>query len=231
MSNKTLTVFEQETTRINQEGGFQLNKKEINFLERFNNFFKKNKQINTDIVFFKYINGKAVSIKATSYVGIIKVGKKNIQIIPKLSKDNTEGNGYITQSIRNLLFLLSYTKKIKIKETNLSSLKTNKDNIYEILVYLFAKNLLEIIKRNVNKQYISREDNLNFIRGKLKISNHLKINSARGHKFYLEFDDFCEDNIINQIFRYTIDYLAKSTTSNSNLKGILKQMEQIIIKT
>jgi len=225
MNNSTLTIFEYTSRDINH-GNFCLTKKEINYLERFNNSLKKTKNINNDIVSFTYINGEAVKIKASSYVGVIKVGKKSIQIVPKLAKDNKEDNGHFERSIRNLIFLLSYTKKLKIKETEFASLKINKDSIFEILIYLFASNLLQVIRRNVNRQYILKEDNLGFIKGKLQINNHLKTNIAAGHKFYLEFDEFCEDNLINQIIKYTIKLLIRVTVSSNNLK-LLQELDFI----
>lgn len=219
MSNTCLKILEYKTQSINQEGGFRLSQKEVDQFVKFNNALKIKQKINSDVIAFKYHHGQAISITASSYVGVIKVGNKTIQIIPKLAEDVNDGSDkFSDQSIKNLFYLLNYTKRLKIKETNLASLKQSNDDFFEVLIYLFANNLLEMTRRRVNKQYIRQEDNLTFIRGKLQINAHVKQNSVNRHKFYLEFDEFCEDNLINQIFRYVVMLLLRTSKNFNNLK-------------
>lgn len=219
MSKTCLKIFEYKAKPINQDGCFSLSPKEVDQLVRFNDKLKAKQRIGGDIISFKYHQGIAIAITASSYVGMIKVGKKTIQIMPKLAEiKNESSEEYSAQSVKNLLYLLSYTKRLQIKETDLSSLNKSTDDFFEVLIYLFAKNLLELTRRMVNKQYVRQEDNLAFVRGKLQINAHVKLNSVNRHKFYLEFDEFCEDNLINQIFKYTIELLLKATASFNNLK-------------
>lgn len=219
MSNTCLKILEYKTQSINQDGGFKLSQKEVDRFVKFNNELKIKQKVNGDVIVFKYHHGQAISITASSYVGVIKVGNKTIQIIPKLAEDtNDSSDKFSDQSIKNLFYLLNYTKRLKIKETNLASLKQSNDDFFEVLIYLFANNLLEMTRRRVNKQYIRQEDNLTFIKGKLQINAHVKQNSVNRHKFYLEFDEFCEDNLINQIFKYAVTLLLRASKSFNNLK-------------
>ncbi len=150
-------------------------------------------------------------IQATSYVGFIKTKNHSIQILPKIFGDQK------SEIIKNLIFLLSYTKKIKIKETEMAFLK-NKNDIFEIFIYLFGKNLLEKLKKDLFQNYKKEEDNKNFLKGKLLFNEHIKKNSFNKSKFYTQFDEFLEDNFLNQVFKATVSKLLKLTSTSSNFK-------------
>jgi len=162
-------------------------------------------------------------LKATSYVGILTVGKNTIQILPKISKYGGEQD-----IIRNLLFMLSYTRKLKIKETEISELCRKKENrFFEIFIYLFAKNLNETMKQNFYKNYSFFSDNLSFIRGKILFNENLRKNLARKHKVHCRFSEFTENILLNQIFRYTVFLLLRITGDPENY-SLLKQLEFIL---
>ena len=120
--------------------------------------------------------------------------------------------------------MLSYTRKLNIKEFDLASLNKVNDNFFEILIFLFVKNLLALIQNNISKEYIAKEDNLPFIRGKLQFQNHIKRNLVTRTNFYLCYDEFCEDNILNRIFKYTTHLLINATKSFNNLK-LLQELQ------
>ena len=60
----------------------------------------------------------------------------------------------------------------------------------------------------------------------MKFNKNIKHNSANKAKFCCEYDEFCEDNILNQLFYYTSIMLSKVTENQSNKKR-LKQIINI----
>lgn len=217
MALEVIKIFEYDKKPINGNSGINFSRKEINQLQKLNEHIKNTQQVNTDIVSFVYWNGEAREIITSSFVGVIKVGRKIIQILPKMARGESESE-YSAQAIHNLLYMLSYTKRLGIKETDLASLKRFNDNFFEVLIYLLAKNLLDLVKTNFHKQYVGKEDNLSFVKGKLQFNNHLRKNIVNRSRFYLEFDEFSEDNLLNQILKYTIQLLIKATGNFNNLK-------------
>ncbi|MCK9329473.1 MAG: McrC family protein [Candidatus Cloacimonetes bacterium] len=220
MSKKCLKIFEYDTKSINCDAhDFCISDKEAEQLIKLNNKLKKEQLTKSDVLKFNYRYNKICSVSTSSYVGAIKVGNKTIQIMPKIARDLSDNEAeHSDLPIKNLLYLLSYTKRLKVKETDISSLRTAKDDFYEVLINLFAKNLLDLTRRKINREYIQQEENLCYIRGKIQINNHTKLNSVSRHKFYVEYDDFSEDNLINQIFKYTIILLSRSSRNLNNLK-------------
>lgn len=229
MNSLFLSLFEYEKKPIssNRESKlFHLTPREIEKLENLNEKIRERDGCRQDIICFNYRAERACEIESSSYVGIIKIGHKTIQIIPKLARAEEGSSECLKESLKNLLYMLSYTKKLKISEADIASLTQTNDDFYEILIHLFAKNLLEIIQNDLNKQYVTREENLNYFKGKLNLANHLRKNHINRQKFYLQYDEFCEDTLLNQIFKYTVELLIKSTKNVSNNK-LLQELKII----
>lgn len=204
LNNKPISILEYQESR-------ELSKKQLRELEIINKYF------NCEIFKLTYKGG----FKASNYVGIVQIGNQTIEVLPKIftKKENLEiGNKEERTKIKkNLLYMLSYTKKLKLKETDISSLAKN-TTLYESIVYLFAKNLIELLKQDLIRNYETREENTSFLKGKLLMSKHLRYNLFNKAKFYSQFDEFTEDNLMNQIFKATIDRLLKFTDNNTNFK-------------
>jgi len=154
-------------------------------------------------------------IKAGRYVGIIQVGKQTIEVLPKvLSNLDDNSSSFIR---KNLLFMLSYINKLDIKETDIAKLKKTTD-LFEIIIHLFAKNLLELLKKDFVKNYNQYENNNNFLKGKLLIAKQIKLNFYNASKFYCRYDIFTENHLLNQIFKATVSKLLKFNVTNQTYK-------------
>lgn len=157
-------------------------------------------------------------VKANSYVGIIKFKNTQIEILPKLISKNENDRETI---LKNLLFMLSYTKKLNINTSNSAKLSKAKNPFLEVLIREYANSLFDCLKRLTPKSYIREEDNLNFLRGKLKFNENIRYNCTNKAKFYCEFDEFSENCGLNQLFYYVSNCLY-SISQDSQNKTILK---------
>ncbi len=155
-------------------------------------------------------------IETTSWVGVIKYKNTHFQILPKLicNSDNKEN------ILKNLIFMLSYTKKLDIKTSNEAKLSTAKNPFIEILIREFAKSLFECLKRLTPKRYVRKEDNLNYLKGKIKFSENIRYNNSNQAKFYCKYDEFSENNILNQLFLFVSTCLYNISNDNYNKKTL-----------
>ena len=117
--------------------------------------------------------------------------------------------------------MLSYTRKLDIKTTDSVNLSKSQNPFLEILIKEFANSLFEALKRLTPKNYVREEDNLNFLKGKIKFSENIRYNCVNQAKFYCEYDDFSENNILNQLFLYVATSLYE-VSKNSENKRVLK---------
>jgi 5-methylcytosine-specific restriction enzyme subunit McrC len=206
---KIITFFEHERKTFKDLENEGLSKNDIKKLIKLNN---KLKIFNTN--YHK-------SIKAKQYVGVIKIKNITIQILPKIYKNE---NNKQKEALTNLLYMLSYTNNLKIKE-NMANLAKDND-LFEIYIYIFAKNLLKEIERGIYKDYNKKEDELNYLKGKLNINKQIKHNLTKKHKLYCIYNEFSENNLINQILKYTIE-LLKNATKNYRNKKLLNDLSFI----
>ena len=152
------------------------------------------------------------SIKATQFVGFVRSRDHTIQVIPKIFGDNHVDN------LHFLLQLLRYTKKIRIKEHDLGHLSKLKDDFLEVIIYLFAKNLRELLRRDFKKTYVNQEENIPFLKGKLLQKDHIRANSVDNTRYFCRYEDFTENNLMNQVFKYTASLIMRISSSNANKK-------------
>ena len=155
-------------------------------------------------------------IKANSWVGVIKYKKTHFQILPKLICDN-ENKECI---LKNLIYMLSYTKNLDIKTNEDAKLSAERNPFIEILIREYAKSLFDCLKRLTPKQYTREEDNLKFIKGKMKFSENIRYNCTNQAKFYCEYDKFSEDNILNQLFLFVSTCLYNISNNSYNKKTL-----------
>lgn len=198
--NKTITFFEHQKKTFKELEKEELSKNEVKKLIKLNDKLK--------IFEIGYS-----SVNAKQFVGALKIKNKTIQILPKIynNEENKE-----KEALTNLLYMLSYTKKLKIRE-DIANLTKNND-LFEIYIYLFAKNLLKEIEKGFYKDYNKKEENLNFLKGKLNTTKQIKHNIINKHKLHCTYKEFSENNLINQILKYTIELLKNITKSSKNKK-------------
>lgn len=200
IKNESKTLYEHQELKIDER-----EREEVEKLNQLQEIFK--------------ITSKG--IKAKHFVGIIQLGNKTIEVLPKIlnKKENS-------QVRKNLLYMLSYTKKLKIKETDISNLSKT-TTLFESIIYLFAKNLLDHLKKDFIRNYETQEENAPFLKGKLLMSKHLRYNLFNKSKFYSQYDEFTENNLLNQTFKATISRLIRLTKNSSNFK-LLSECDLIL---
>lgn len=167
-------------------------------------------------------------IETTSWVGVIKYKNTHLQILPKLiytkeyeeDYDDKTKEETISNVLKNLIFMLSYTKKLDIKTSNDAKLLASKNPFIEILIREYANSLFECFKRLTPKKYVRVKDNLNYLKGKIKFTENIRYNSSNQAKFYCQYDEFSENNILNQLFLFVSTCLYNISTDSYNKKTL-----------
>lgn len=162
-------------------------------------------------------------IKAKNYVGILKYKNYQFEILPKLIDNNKiakEDDKERKIILKNLLYMLSLTKKLDVKESEIAKISKSKNPFLEILIKIYATSLFECLKRFIPKNYVTEEDNLTVLKGKLLFSKHIIKNSVNQAKFYCQYDEFSENNLLNQLFYYVSRLLYFVSNDNENKRTL-----------
>ena len=80
---------------------------------------------------------------------------------------------------------------------------------------MFLQELYTNLFKGTYKTYVSREENLRYIKGRLLVAENIRKNFIP-NKIYCKFDEFTEDNLVNQVLKYTTKLMSKITNWRQN---------------
>ncbi len=200
LKNKVISLSEFEEIPLS-ELEVKIGKRGIRLLKRINS--------RSGCEIFRLLHDR---VKASHYVGFVRVLGYTIQVVPKVFGEDKPDN------LHFLLCLLRYTRKIQVKEHEIGNLGKVKDDFFEILIFLFAKALRELLRRDFKKTYVVREENSPFLKGKFLISENVRRNIFDDSRYCCRFDEFTENNLMNQLFKYVVSMLIRISRSVSNKK-------------
>ena len=131
----------------------------------------------------------------------------------------------VDNKIRNIYYMLCYAfNRELLTERDISSVGTESfDNIYNLFSIILAMMIRKQIKKGINKDYINETDSLPTVRGKINLSMTMKSNSLIKQKIVCDFDEFSENNQLNQIIKTTASYLINSNKIGKETKIELKK--------
>ena len=121
--------------------------------------------------------------------------------------------------IKNALFMYSYIwDKVDNKDfTNLSSEDDfESSNIY---VELFLINIKRILAKGLYKEYITNNEKLSVVKGKIDFIKTINKQSLKNGQIYCNHDELEENNVYNKIIKSIAIRLYKSSdiTKENNL--------------
>jgi 5-methylcytosine-specific restriction enzyme subunit McrC len=172
---------------------------------------------NEQTLFLKpsYKNGLGETLQAQNYVGVIQTQDgTTIEILPKIKNLDTDDSKKI------LIRMLKTLKKSPFKNFNKAHLKSSKMPLFEIFITMFLEELSKLIQKGIKLDYITKEENLKFLKGKLQINQQIKMNYIHKERFYVEFQEFLSNRVENKLIKTTLEFLYKKSKSNKNQQRI-----------
>lgn len=198
--SRVLTLFEYEVL----DG---LDADEIKVIARLS------KAVGTDVLKPIVRQGR-VCFQARQFVGIIRAGRRTLQILPKIHCATDSRDQRVSEASRNLLWMLDYVEGLNLKAENISSLQASRD-LFEVLIHLFSTNLKRQWIKGAHRDYQPVDAVLPVLKGKWHIAMQMR-KPIQKHQFSVTYDSFTADNILNQVFRYVVELLWKLTRDSAN---------------
>lgn len=135
-------------------------------------------------------------ISTSNIMGFIGINETQIDIKSRFAKD--DGADYF------LHYMLQKVFAINLFDIKHSS---NKENIFDFLVYLFPYFLKKALAQGVFKKYHKNEYNDARVRGSIDFQRHIKYNIPfRGNVAY-NVKEHSHDNELTQLIRHTIEFI------------------------
>jgi len=159
---------------------------------------------------------KKGELKANQYVGIIQTKSGFVlEILPKIAQNND-----YEQSKRVFLKMLKTLQNSSFKLSNEATLKAQKYPLLEIFIEMFLDEVAILIKKGIKSNYILKNETQTFLKGKLKINEHIKKNISHKERFFVEYDEYLPNIVENKIIKTTLKKLYKLSKNFKNQKRI-----------
>jgi len=212
MSKTSVTLLEYQFLQMKyEEDANYISPKNFEAIE---NFILSNEQA---IPYLKIMTKKGYGkvLQAQNYVGVIQTKDgTTIEILPKIQEISTEASKKI------LLKMLKTLKKSPFKNFNMAHLKSANMPLLEIFITMFLDELSLLIKKGIKSDYVTKEENLSYLKGKMKMKEQIAQNSIHKERFFVAHDEYVSDRVENRLIKTTLQYLYKQSKSNSNKKRI-----------
>ena len=160
-------------------------------------------------------NGFGKVLQAQNYVGVIQTKDgTTIEILPKIK------NATIEKSKDILIKMLKTLKNSPFKNLSVANLKSSKIPLFEIFISMFLEELTVLVRNGIKSDYISKEENLKFLKGKLKISEQIKYNTIHKERFFVQYEEFISNRVENRLIKTTLQFLYNKSKLNKNQQRI-----------
>jgi len=185
-------------------------------------------------MFTIFSKGKKRQIKTKNYVGVIETSRGlTIEILPKIFFNYSDEDYNIELQNTKKVFLKMLSKLKNSPFLNISSahLKTSSSfPLLEVFIENYIEEIKKIIRSGLKSQYVNRQENLNFMKGKVVNSLNFKYNHSNKARFYCAFDEFSENMVYNQLIKSTLiklNRVSKSHYNRTNIIQILHHFESV----
>ena len=161
-------------------------------------------------------------LQAQNYVGIIQTKSgDSLEILPKIhDNDNSNNEEAVENSKKILLTMLKTLKSHPFKNINIANLISLNLPLLEVFISMFLDEVSKLIKIGIKSDYIELEDNLKFLKGKLKISEQIRKNIVHKERFYVCYQEFSVDRTENRLIKSTLEFLYRCSKSTKNQRLI-----------
>ena len=152
-------------------------------------------------------------LKAAQVVGVLAVPGKTLEILPKIDGDD--------DAVRKaLVHMLAVAHDLHVADGELASLATQRRDLLEILIGLFANRLLTAVRRGLPRRYVGHEDDLKLLRGRLNVIRQVTHLAARPDLLACRFDEFSEDTPLNRVLKAAVRRLARVARTAANARRL-----------
>lgn len=133
-------------------------------------------------------------------------------------------NNHIHIPIQNIYYMLAYAFKTLKQSPPEEIEKEDFENIYDIFAGILSKGIAQQLKQGLYRKYISENENLPVIKGKININETINNKLQRKNLISCDYDDLSENNIFNQILKTTAHILLRQKTVSTERKTALKKV-------
>lgn len=145
-------------------------------------------------------------IWAQQVVGVIAAPGSSLEILPKIDTTADEND----ETIRTrLVTMLDVALGLKLGDGQALAMARQKETLLDILIRLFADRLLAEARRGLPRAYLTQEENLAALRGRLDVIRQFTHNAVRPDRLACRFDTLMPDTPLLRVMKACVLILRR----------------------
>ena len=116
--------------------------------------------------------------------------------------------------------MLAVAHGLPVADSDPASIETQRENLLEILIRLFATRLLTAVRRGLPHRYRLVEDDLRLLRGKLDVRRQLTRHAVRRELLACKYDELSVDTPLNRVLKAAVKRLRSAARSAANARRL-----------
>lgn len=174
-------------------------------------------------------------IRTKSYIGTIVFKGQQLNIFPKIfreDKDDNDTSGLTLKHLmKNLVCWLEYCTKIDYPYISISSDLDDSNDLRDLFITLYIRYVKTALDRGLFYRYEEQTEDCAAIKGKIDLKDYFtrKIPNGIPNKFSCTFSSFVFDNPLNRIIKYTCKSLMNETSAANQkiIRHILMKLNDV----
>ena len=126
-----------------------------------------------------------------------------------------------------LVQMLAVARDLKVAHGDLAAIDTQRHNLLELLIRLFAERLLAAVRRGLPRRYILHEEDLAVLRGTLDVKRQFTSLVVRPDLVASRFDELSEDTPLNRVCKAAVTRLAGVTCLLENHRRLMELLARL----
>jgi 5-methylcytosine-specific restriction enzyme subunit McrC len=196
--SRALEVFEHGKLRVSSSAD-GISQQELEALVRFNDRHQG-----------QYFDVGYKHLKVKSFVGYLEVGDLSIEILPKADR---EAAGEPQTWRAGLLEMLRVALGLRLHTLPSAGQQIARSQLLDLIARAYVNELQPLLHEGLAKGYRTTQSNGTVFRGRLKMGSHLRDNLVHGERFFVEYQTFDHQIIINQVLAAALKVLSRRVLS------------------
>jgi len=206
---------EGENSCFGQRQGFGIPSSAYAYLERILSRDDEKEHSEDHRFFLKHRSWNAKpALQIQSFVGVLQTPcGTQIEILPKIADRTAEGNKDSRAMLRRML---RHLRDAKFKLGGDAHLQEDTMHLLELFIRCFLHEVNMLVKKGIRSDYVVREENQVFLKGKLLINQHIRVNAVQQQRFYVAYDEYLPDRPENRLIHTALEKVSRISKSNNN---------------
>jgi 5-methylcytosine-specific restriction enzyme subunit McrC len=146
-------------------------------------------------------------LRAGQMVGVLAAGDCSLEILPKIDPAMPDEDAPTARA--RLIQMLDVALGLKISSGAQAAMSVQGGSLLDILIRVFADRLLTAVRHGLPRQYRTREDDLNTLRGRLHVGRQYTVLAARPNRLACRYDELSPDIAIVQVMKACVLFVSR----------------------